>query len=88
MSLNRVVNRSSTGVARSQRYEFGTVLRYRTRGVTERCDAAMESISISWVLLRTDQSPEPNTVIEMRFVLPIDLNGECTAEVLCRGSVV
>jgi PilZ domain len=75
-------------VTRAQRYEIDTTLRYRIRGEKEWREGVMKNISISGVLLHADNSLPQDTVIEMRFSLPIHLNGENAAEVLCRGSVV
>ena len=88
MGLHGTVNGSPNGVARARRYDIGTVLRYRVRGEREWREGVMENISITGVRIRTTHYLKPDTVIEMRFFLPIELNGECAAEVLCRGSVV
>jgi len=75
-------------VSRAQRYEIDTVMRYRIRGEKEWREGVMKNISITGILLHADNSLPPDTVIEMRFCLPVHLNGENAAEVLCRGSVV
>jgi len=75
-------------IARAQRYELGTFIRYRIRGEKKWREGMMKNISISGVLIHGDQSVPPDTAIEMRFSLPIHLQGESAAEVLCRGSVV
>lgn len=77
-----------TRVERARRYEIDAGLRYRVRGEREWRDGVMANISITGLLMRATNSLDPNTLIEMRFVLPIELNGECAAEVMCRGSVV
>ncbi len=75
-------------VTRAQRYEIDTIVRYRIRGEKEWREGAMKNISTSGVLLHAANSLPLDTVIEMRFSLPVRLNGENAAEVLCRGSVV
>jgi hypothetical protein len=75
-------------VTRAQRYEIATILRYRIRGEKEWREGVMKNISISGVLLHADNSLPQDTVIELRFSLPVHLDGENAAEVLCRGSVV
>jgi len=75
-------------VTRAQRYEIGTMLRYRIKGEKEWREGVMKNISISGVLLHAANSLPPDTVIELRFSLPVHLSGENAAEVLCRGSVV
>jgi hypothetical protein len=75
-------------VTRAQRYEIDTMMRYRIRGEKEWREGVMKNISISGVLLHAANALPPDTVIEIRFSLPVHLNGEDAAEVLCRGSVV
>lgn len=75
-------------IPRAQRYGIGTSVRYRVGGGDTWREGMMQNISVSGVLLCTDQPLEVNTAIEMRFVLPLELKGECAAEVFCRGVVV
>jgi len=78
-----------SSVARARRYEIGAVMRYRIRGKKEWHEGIMKNMSISGVLLSTSYCLPLETVIEMRFSLPLPLiGGESAAEVLCRGSVV
>lgn len=88
MNLNGAANNGLAGASRARRYEIGTVVRYRVRGEREWHEGVMENISYSGVLIRTGQFLPPNTIIEMRFCLPVELDGERAAEVLCRGTVV
>lgn len=76
------------GIPRARRYGIGTSIRYRVGGANVWREGTLQNISISGVLLCADQPLEAETAIEMRFVLPVELNGECAAEVLCRGVVV
>jgi hypothetical protein len=64
------------------------MVRYRTSGEREWQEGVLENISISGILFRASRSLYLDTAIEMRFSLPIELNGESAAEVFCRGSVV
>lgn len=82
------MNRSQNRTDRARRYALGTKVRYRVRGEREWREGVMENMSISGVLLRAVNPLARDTVIEMRFFLPVELNGECAAEVLCRGCVV
>jgi hypothetical protein len=84
----RVANNGMAGVSRARRYEIATVVRYRVRGEREWHEGVMENISYSGVLIRTSHFFPPDTSIEMRFFLPVELDGERAAEVLCRGSIV
>lgn len=79
---------TETEIFRARRYEIGTHIRFRVRGGREWHEGMTENISISGVLIRTNQPLEPNTAIEMKFFLPVELDGECAAEVFCRGCVV
>lgn len=74
--------------SRARRYEIGTPIRYRVRGERDWREGMTENISISGVLIHTSHALEPNTSIEMRFLLPVELEGEFAAEVFCRGLVV
>jgi hypothetical protein len=75
-------------VPRARRYEIGTSIRFRARGEREWHEGLTENISISGVLIRTGRALDPKTAIEMRFFLPVELDGECAAEVFCRGFVI
>lgn len=88
LTLNASAKNGLAGAARARRYEIGTAVRYRVRGQREWHEGVMENISYSGVLIRTGQFLPPETVIEMRFFLPVELDGERAAEVLCRGSIV
>jgi hypothetical protein len=88
MTANGAASDAEALVSRARRYQIGAVLRYRVRGQTAWHEGVMENISYSGVLIRTGQFLPPNTCIEMRFFLPVELNGEHAAEVLCRGSIV
>jgi hypothetical protein len=64
------------------------MVRYRTSEDREWQEGVLENISISGILFRARRFLYLDTTIEMRFHLPIELNGESAAEVFCRGSVV
>jgi hypothetical protein len=89
---NKFAKRADHGhrnkVARAKRYDIGAMMRFRIRGETEWHEGVMKNISNSGVLFRTTYSLSQDAVIEMTFVLPVSLQGESAAEVLCRGSVV
>ena len=81
-------NERQTEIPRARRYEIATSIHYHVGGASIWREGILENISVSGVLLRTDQPVEVNTQIEMRFVLPVELIGERAAEVICRGIVV
>ena len=88
MDTTVAADEGQVGIPRARRYGIGTSIRYRVGGANVWREGTLQNISISGVLLCTDQLLEADTAIEMRFVLPVELNGECAAEVLCRGVVV
>lgn len=88
MDLDQAASTASTEISRARRYEIGTLIRYRVRGAREWHEGVTENISISGVLIRGAQALDPRTAIEMRFLLPIELDGESAAEVFCRGLVI
>jgi hypothetical protein len=88
MDSDRASSTTNTEVSRARRYEIGTVIRYRVRGERDWHEGLTENISISGVLIRSVCSLDPKTAIEMRFFLPVELDGECAAEVFCRGFVI
>lgn len=88
MDLEQAANGANTEVSRARRYEIGTLIRYRARGERQWREGVTENISISGVLIRAEEVLEPRTAIEMRFLLPIELDGERAAEVFCRGLVI
>ncbi len=88
MDSDRALSTTNAEISRARRYEIGTVIRYRARGERVWHEGLTENISISGVLIRTARSLDPKTAIEMRFFLPVELDGECAAEVFCRGFVI
>lgn len=82
-------NRVSAGATRAQRFAIQVPIRYRAgAGPIDWYEGTMENISCSGVLFRTESVLEPNTAIEMRFVLPAEISGEAAAEVICLGVII
>jgi hypothetical protein len=89
METTLTVHEAQVGIPRARRYGIDTSIRYRVGGANGWREGTLQNISITGVLLCTDQPLEVDTTIEMRFVLPVELlNGESAAEVLCRGVIV
>jgi hypothetical protein len=88
MEPDRALSATPTEICRARRYEIGTAIRYRVRGERAWHDGVTENISISGVLMRSFRPLDPKTAVEMRFVLPVELDGERAAEVFCRGFVI
>jgi hypothetical protein len=78
----------SERMPRSERFEIATSVRYRLRGEWKWREGTTKNISRAGVLISTDRFIEAGTVIEIRFVLPVELTGEDAAEVVTRAVVV
>jgi hypothetical protein len=88
MDSDRAFSATNPEIPRAQRYEIGTAIRFRVRGEREWHEGLTENISVSGLLIRSERALDPRTAIEMRFFLPVELDGECAAEVFCRGFVI
>jgi hypothetical protein len=88
METTLATNEQRVGTSRARRYGIATSVRYLAGGTNVWREGTLENISVSGVLLCTEQPMEVNAPIEMRFVLPVELIGESAAEVICRGVVV
>lgn len=88
MESNEVSGSTNPEIPRARRYEIGTAIRFRVRGEREWQEGLTENISVSGLLIRSGRALDPRTAIEMRFFLPVELDGECAAEVFCRGFVI
>ena len=76
-------------VPRAERYDINTVVAYRNRGKMEWHKGVMKNVSISGVLICAESMLPEETAIELKFSLPVQLEGgEFAAGVLCRASVV
>lgn len=88
MDAERARNETQLEVSRAQRYEIGTAIRYRVKGERGWHEGVTENISISGVLMHGARRLDPKTAVEMRFFLPVELEGARAAEVFCRGLVM
>jgi hypothetical protein len=73
---------------RAPRFAIQMRLRYRPSGESKWWKGTIDNISRSGVLFRGEGYAQPNTHLEMSFVLPHEIFGVRSAEVLCRGVVV
>jgi len=81
--------RDRNRVPRAKRYRISAATKYRIQGQGVWYEGVMKNMSTSGVLIGTGFSLPLKTVIEVRFLLPVQLAvGESAAEVHCRGSVV
>jgi hypothetical protein len=74
--------------ARAHRFGIQMQLRYRLYGESGWRKGTTENVSYSGVLFRAEGFAEPNTLLDMRLVLPDEIPGVRSAEVHCRGVVV
>jgi hypothetical protein len=73
---------------RAQRFGIQVHLRYRLSGESKWWKGTTENISRSGVLFRGEEFAEPNTPLELSFVLPKEILRGRPAEVVCRGTVI
>jgi hypothetical protein len=72
---------------RAPRFKIRTALLYRSAGEINWHDGRIENISRTGVLFHGMHSLMPNTAVEMRFALPVEVLGEPGAEVVCEGVI-
>ncbi|MDE3186069.1 MAG: PilZ domain-containing protein [Acidobacteriota bacterium] len=75
-------------VPRAQRFPIQAVMRYRIRGQRSWREGVVENISASGLLFQGEQLVEPDTQIELNFILPGKSVGEKSARVVGRGMIV
>ena len=73
---------------RPRRFGIQIRLRYRLNGGSKWWEGTTYNISRSGVLFRGEEFAEPNTPLEMTFVLPAEILGARSAEVFCKGTVI
>ena len=73
---------------RALRFGIQIRLRYRLNGESKWWKGTTENISRSGVLFRGEEFVEPNTPLELTFVLPKEMFGARAAEVICKGKVI
>lgn len=89
MKTKEATKRSRSAIIpRARRYEIVTTIWYRVRGESEWQEGLLKNFSISGMLITAKHPLEVGVNIEMKFKLPIELKGNCAADVFCRGSVV
>lgn len=75
-------------IPRARRYGISTTILYRIRGENTWRKGMLKNISTSGLLIAADKPLNEGTNIEMRFTLPVELQGKHAADVSCRGYVV
>jgi PAS domain S-box-containing protein len=74
--------------ARAQRFYIQLPLRYRRLGEKEWHEGTTENISRSGMLFEADELLQPAAQLEINLVLPAEIAGLSSTEVVCRGEVV
>ena len=73
---------------RAQRFKLNLPLRYRELGHQDWRAGTTENISRSGLLFRAQDAIAPNVQLEINLVLPAEIAGLTSTEVMCRGEVV
>jgi PAS domain S-box-containing protein len=74
--------------SRAQRFQLHLPLRYRRLGEKQWHEGKTENISRSGMLFQGDEVLQPSSQLEINLVLPAEIAGLSSTEVVCRGEVV
>ena len=74
--------------SRAQRFQLHLPLRYRRLGETQWHEGKTQNISRSGLLFQADQALQLHSQLEINLVLPAEIAGVSSTEVVCRGEVV
>ena len=80
--------RAKVSPFRAKRFNLHLPLKYRLLGENDWRAGTTENISRSGMLFRAPESLAPNAQLEINIVLPAEIAGLASAEVVCRGEVV
>jgi hypothetical protein len=73
---------------RAKRFDLHLPMKYRFVGENGWHIGTTENISRSGMLFRAEETVSPSAQLEIHLVLPAEIAGLSTAEVICRGEVV
>jgi PilZ domain-containing protein len=76
------------GLPRAPRFALDFRVQYRTLGEKRWSSGRSTNISRSGLLFRASRPLEPDTPIELSFVMPVELTDERAGRVICRGRIV
>src|SRR5579859_535620 len=85
---NHLAGEAADRLDRDQRFAIQAPLRYRETPGAEWLEGHTENISYSGVLFRAPELLQPDTPLEMTFVLPVNTRGDAGATVFCHGRTV
>jgi PAS domain S-box-containing protein len=80
--------REKTSPFRAQRFNLHLPLKYRQLGEQNWRKGTTENISRSGMLFQAEEMIPANVQLEINLVLPVEIAGLSSAEVICRGEVV
>ena len=80
--------REKTSPFRAQRFNLHLPLKYRQLGEQNWRKGTTENISRSGMLFQAEEMIPANVQLEINLVLPVEIAGLSSAEVVCRGEVV
>ncbi len=84
----RAVQAREVPPSRAQRFQLHLPLRYRRLGENQWHEGKTENISRSGMLFQADEVLQPSAQLEINLVLPAEIAGLSSTEVVCRGEVV
>lgn len=87
-ALGIKVRKQLSSAMRAKRLNLQLPLKYRQPGEPAWSQGTTENISRSGMLFRTEKPLIPQLQLEIKLVLPPEITGLPTAEVVCRGQVV
>jgi PAS domain S-box-containing protein len=80
--------RAKVSPFRAPRFNLHLPLRYRMVGESNWREGTTENISRSGMLFHAEEAVSPSAQLEINLVLPAEIAGLASAEVVCRGEVV
>jgi CheY-like chemotaxis protein len=87
-STQKSIARARLSPFRAQRFNLHLPLKYRPLGEPDWRAGTTENISRSGMLFRGEEPISPSVQVEIYLVLPAEIAGLASAEVVCRGEVV
>jgi two-component system, cell cycle sensor histidine kinase and response regulator CckA len=87
-TLRTKVGEKLSAVSRAKRFNFHIPLKYRCLGEYAWRKGTTKNISRSGVLFQAEKGIPPQVQLEINLMLPEEISGLSTAEVVCRGEVV
>jgi DNA-binding response OmpR family regulator len=87
-TLRIKVREKLSSASRAHRFNLQLPLKYRLLGESVWRNGTTENFSRSGMLFRVEETIQPNAQLEINLVLPAEIAGLSTAEVICHGEVV